>query len=248
MKTLKTVYRIFLLLTLVLACSKQAPAPGTGSLHLSLSSVDWVDETVKGTLADYGVTPPAAADFLLTIRNAGGQVYWSGKVSEWTGEIALVEGHYTVSAVYGNEGEEGFEKPWFSALEEVDIVADRAHEVVLTARLANTMVKVARTEMFDHYFQDCSLTFVTGNGTTIPYPADETRPVFIEAYRFGIRGTVTARESGKVYPIEADYNEGIAGATCYTLQLGAETVGGVSISILFNDQVDKISLEEDMYE
>lgn len=238
----------FILLTLALACSKQASAPGTGTLNLSLSSIDVVDEAVKGTLADYGITTPAAADFFLTIKNAGGQSYWSGKVSEWTGEIALIEGKYTVSAVYGTEGEEGFEKPWFSAEEEVNIVADQAHEVVLNAKLANTMVKVSHTAMFDNYFKDCSLTFLTGNGASIAYPETETRPVFIEAYRFGIRGSVTAKESGKVYAIEADYNDGIASATCYTLQLGAESIGGMTINIVFNDQVDKISLEEDMYE
>lgn len=237
-----------ILLTLTLACSKQASTSGTGTLSLSLSSVDLVDEAVKGTLADYGVATPAAADFFLTIKNASKQVYWSGKVSEWTGDIALVEGKYTVSAIYGNEGEEGFEKPWFGAEQEVNIVADQAHEVVLTAKLANTMVKVAHTAMFDNYFENCSLTFVTGNGTVIPYSETETRPVFIEAYRFGIRGSVTAKENGKVYTIEADYNDGIASATCYTLQLGAESIGGMTINIVFNDQVDKISLEEDMYE
>lgn len=245
---MKKIYLWILFLTLALACSKQASAPGAGTLRLSLSSVDLVDEAVKGTLADYGVTAPPAADFFLTIKNASDRVYWSGKVSEWTGEIALVEGKYTVSAVYGTEGEEGFEKPWFRASEEVDIVADQAHDVVLNARLANTMVKVAHTEMFDKYFKDCSLTFVTGNGTTIPYPETETRPVFIEAYRFGIRGTVAAIESGKTYAIEANYNDGIASATCYTLQLGAETVGGMAINIVFSDNVDKITLEKDLYE
>ena len=245
---MKKFYLWLILLMLALACSKQASEPGAGTLRLSLSSVDMVDEVVKGTLSDYGITAPAAADFFLTIKKENGQVYWSGKVSEWTGKIALVEGKYTVSAVYGNEGEEGFEKPWFGASEEVDIVADQAHDVVLTAQLANTMVKVVHTEMFDKYFTDCNLTFVTGNGTTIPYPGTETRPVFIEAYRFGIQGTVTARESGKVYPIEANYNDGIASATCYTLQLEAETVGGVAINIVFNDNTEKITLEEDMYE
>lgn len=230
------------------ACTKQASIPGMGTLNLSFSSVDLVDEVVKGTLADYGVTAPAADDFFLTINNASGQVYWSGKVSEWTKDIALVEGKYTISAVYGNEGEEGFEKPWFGAFEEVNIVADQRHDIVLTATLANTMVKVAHTEMFDNYFKDCELTFVTGNGTTIPYPETETRPVFIEAYRFGIKGTVTARESGQKYTIENNFNDGIEKATCYTLQLGAETVGGIAIDITFNDYVDTITLEEDLYE
>ncbi|MBP5539393.1 MAG: DUF4493 domain-containing protein [Bacteroidales bacterium] len=245
---MKKIVLWILLLTLALSCSKQASAPGTGTLRLSLSSVDLVDEAVKGTLADYGITAPAAADFFLSIKNASGQLYWSGKVSEWTGEIALIEGKYTVSAVYGTEGEEGFEKPWFGASEEVNIVADQAHDVVLNARLANTMVKVSHTAMFDNYFKDCSLTFLTGNGASIVYPETETRPVFIEAFRFGIRGTVTARESGKVYAIEADYNDGIASAACYTLQLGVETVGGMTVNILFNDHVDKITLEEDLYE
>ena len=239
---------VLMALSLTLSCAKQAPAPGSGTLRLSLSSVELVDEAVRGTLADYGITPPAAADFSLSIKNANGQSYWSGKVSEWTGEIALVEGKYRVEAVYGTEGEEGFEKPWYSASEEVDIVANQEHDIVLTATLANTMVKVAHTAMFDNYFKDCTLTFLTGNGTTIPYPADETRPVFIEAYRFGIRGSVTARESGKEYTIENTYSEGIKRATCYTLQLGASTVGGTAIEITFSDQVDTITLEEDLYE
>ena len=207
-----------------------------------------MDEVVKGKLADYGVTTPAAADFFLTIKNAAGMVYWSGNVSEWTGNIALVEGKYKISAVYGVEGEEGFEKPWFGTEQEVNVVANQEHDVILNAHLANTMVKVAHTPMFDNYFKDCSLTFVTGNGTIIPYPETETRPVFIEAYRFRIQGSVTARENGKVYPIEVDYNDGIANATCYTLQLGADTVGGVAINIVFNDNTDIISLEEDLNE
>lgn len=245
---MKKIYLWLILLMLPLACAKQSSAPGNGTLRLSLSSIGLVDEAVKATLADYGIPTPAAADFSLTIKNAGGQVYWSGKVSDWTDDIKLVEGKYRIEAVYGTEGDEGFEKPWFSASEEVDIVADQEHEVVLTASLANTMVKVAHTAMFDNYFKDCSLTFLTGNGTTIPYPAGETRPVFIEAYRFGITGTVTARESGKEYTIENNYSEGIKAATCYTLQLGAATVGGTALEISFNDQVDTITLEEDLYE
>ncbi|MCR4565863.1 MAG: hypothetical protein K5651_07225, partial [Bacteroidales bacterium] len=76
----------------------------------------------------------------------------------------------------------------------------------------------------------------------------ETRPVFIEAYKFSVKGSVIARESGKRYEFESVYNENINKATCYTLQIGAETVGGVAIQITFNDNVETIKLEEDMYE
>ncbi len=245
MKAMKNRLIWLWLLLVPLACGKQA---ATGTLRLSLSSVDIVEESVKASLADYGITLPQASDFTLTITNAGKQVYWSGPVSEWTGEIALVAGHYSIAAVCGTEGEEGFEKPWFGALQEVDILAGQAHDITLTATLANTMLKVAHTEMFDNYFKDCSLTFETGNGTTIPYPEDERRPVFVEAYRFSIRGSVTARESGKVYAFEYAFNDNINAATCYTLRLGADTVGGVALQITFNDQVETIKIEEDLYE
>ena len=152
---MKHFVNVLLCVLLTLSCTKQNAAPGSGTLRLSLSSIELVDEAVKATLADYGITLPVAADFSLTIQKVGGQVYWSGKVADWLPEIKLLEGKYRVEAVYGTEGEEGFEKPWFSASEEVNIVADQEHDIVLTATLANTMVKVAHTAMFDNYFKDC---------------------------------------------------------------------------------------------
>lgn len=248
MKTLKNRWIGLCLLLLALSCGKQAVTTGAGTLRLSLSASDGVAEEVKGSLADYGIATPQAQDFTLTLTNSSGQVYWSGLLQEWTGEIALVAGHYRIAAVYGTEGEEGFEKPWFGAFQEVDIAAEQEHDISLTAALANTMVKVTHTEMFDNYFKDCKLTFVTGNGTTIPYPEGELRPVFLESRRFGISGSVTVRESGKVYGLEYDFNDNIKPATCYTLQLGAETVGGAALQITFNDHVETIKLEKDLYE
>ena len=46
---------VLMALSLTLSCAKQAPAPGSGTLRLSLSSVELVDEAVRATLADYGI-------------------------------------------------------------------------------------------------------------------------------------------------------------------------------------------------
>lgn len=245
---MRKLLQLFLLLLplLLLSCSRQ-PA-GRGWLRLSFTAVDAVEESVKGQLSDYGCTLPAAEDFSLRVKMPLGQVFWEGPLTDWTGEIGLVEGAYTVEAAWGQEGEEGFNKPRFAAVQTVQIVADTQQDVVLSAKLANCMVKVARTELFDNYFKDCALRLTTGAGTVIPLDEAESRPVFIEAYRFSLSGTVTAVQTGKQYELGKTVDAGLRPATCYTLLLDVDSVGGLKVMIHFDDEVTTVNMEEDMYE
>lgn len=229
------------------ACSQKSdPENAYGYVQVDFSLSDIVEDVVKSQVSDYA-TMPTPEDFVLTFETSMGQTYWSGTIGEWSERIKMPVGTYTLKARYGAEGEEGFGKACFAAEKSLDILQSDTLEVALAARLANCMVQVATTEMFDAYFSDYSLTLTTGAGTVIPFPKSEKRPAFIEVFRFHLAGTVTTF-AGKTHEFSKTFEEDLQPATFYTLRLDADSVGGIKFLIQFNDKVETIVIEEDLNE
>lgn len=232
---------------LLCACSEKfTPQDAYGYLSTALQYSEIVEDATKSMVSDYAPVP-VPDDFTLIIKTDKGQEYWSGKIGDWSESIKMPVGRYVVAARWGVEGEEGFGKSWFGASEEVDILMADTLKLSLNAQLGNCMVAVASTEAFDAYFADYNLTMTTGGGTIVAFPKSETRPVFVEAFRFSLSGTVTTK-TGKSYEFSKNFDGNLKPATYYTIRLDADTIGGVKFVIQFDDQVENIVIEEDLNE
>lgn len=233
------------------ACDKPAAlsgSSGTGGLRLSLQTQEALaDAAVKSSLTDYVSVLPSKEDFDLTVVTSTGQQFWTGKLTEWPEDIRLNVGTYTLTAVCGSEEEEGFDKPRYAALEQIEIAKDDTTDVVLTARLANCMVKVTRSAAFNAFFAQSDLVLTTGAGTQIAFPAVETRPAFLEAWKFSLSGSLTT-PAGTVYPFSQNFDSGLEPATLYTIQMDVTSVGTPAIVVTFDNTVETVELEEDLYE
>ena len=234
---------IALLLLFAAACSKQpSNGDGSGFVSLSLSPDNQVAEITKGNVSDYTALP-STSDFNLVIKNSSSEQIFTGKVSEWNSGTPLTAGTYSVSASYGEEGVEGFDKPYFAGNTSFDVVGGKTTSVSVPVALANAIVKVVRTEAFNNYYVDSNFKVTTGNGNVINFPKTQMGGAFVDAYRFSVSGTVTS-QSGRVSQFNAvDYNS-VDAATCYTLRFDVSNVGSTSITISFDDTTVEVPLSD----
>ena len=243
---MKHFFFVLLCAAVMASCTKPSSG-GTGTLSLSVRTQEEVSDAVKSNLTDYVEALPGKDDFTLTVSTSTGQQAWSGLLSEWPKDLRLLVGTYNLSATCGSDEEEGFAKPRYAAASEIEIAKDDTTRVVMTASLANCMVKVVRTDAFKAFFPQSDLSLTTGNGTVIPMPATETRPAFVEAWKFTLAGSLVT-PGGTSYDFSRSFESGLNPATFYTLQLDVETAGTVSVLITFDNTVETVSLEEDLYE
>ena len=216
----------------------------TGRLAIQLSARDNVTDVTRSSVSSITQLPDKG-EFTLTVRKQGGTAaVWTGKLSQVPADgIELSAGSYTAEALYGSAADEGFDKPCFSSADggvPFTVNGGATSSVAVPVTLANTIVKLSTTAMFDNYFPDRHFTITTGAGTAIDFVGGETRGAFIDAYRFTITGTLT-NQAGKSQTFSKEYTS-INPATCYTVTFDAPDTGGTTVTITFNDTVTTVEL------
>lgn len=232
--------RIILALAALAALASCKKAEDCGLVSFSVAEKTDIVEMTKSVVSDYTALP-STSDFDIAIKNSSSSVVWSGKLSEYDAATQYAVGNYTVDASYGAEGEEGFDKPWFVGKQSFAVTAGQTTSVSIPVALGNSLVKVACSAGFLNYFPEYSFTLTTGSGTVIPFPQGETRAAFIDAYRFAIAGTMKS-QTGATTSFSKEYSSGIEAATCYTLRFDVSNVGGLTVTITFNDTTETIDL------
>lgn len=231
---------ILFVLALLPSCKKADT--GYGQADLSLRESFEIAEVTKSQVSDYTVLPPAS-DFTVTIRNSKSSTVWTGLLSEYDATMKLASGSYTAEAVYGEEGQEGFDKPWMSGSKDFNVLGGQTTSVSIPVKLSNSIVRVSCTEQFTNYFPDYSFTVTTGSNTVIEFPKGESRGAFIDAYKFRIDGRMTS-QSGNEKTFSKEYSSDIEAATCYTVRFDVTNVGKLSVTVSFNDTLETIELGE----
>ena len=237
MKHLKTIFSV-LALVAVFSCTK-SKTESSGYVAFELSNnQDVVDVMTRSQVSDYTALP-SAGDFTLTIKDASSATVWSGLFSEWDSQTPLEAGNYTAEATYGGD-EEGFDKPYFYGARTFAVQGGQTTNVSIPVSLGNTIVKVSCTENFTNYFKDYTFR-LTRNGTdVVTFAKGETKAAFIDGYKITLEGTVTSGSKTKaIDPIEYI---GLKEATAYTIILDVANVGGIAITVTFNDTVETIDL------
>ncbi len=222
------------------ACSLKVSGDGdnsTGFVKFSVSGNDEIAIVAKSSLSDY-TTLPVSSDFRIVVKNSDGAAMYEGPVSEWDSSKALTAGSYSVTATCGEEGAEGFDKPYFVGATDFAIIGGQTTAVSVPAKLGNSLVKIECGGNFCNYFPERSFEIATGSGTKISFTKDEQRAAFIEAYKFTLSGTFRS-QGGTEKSFSKDYNS-LEANTCYTIKFDASDIGGLKVTITFDDSVETV--------
>lgn len=234
----KTITAILALSVLALSSCRKTDGPCGGVSFGISGTTDEITDMTKSHVGDY-TTVPAAADFTITLKNSSSETVWEGKLSEWSATTPLAVGSYKVSAVYGSATTEGPDKPYFSGEASFSITDATPKEVTIPVELGNCIVKLTCTENFKKYFTSYDFSVTTGAGNT--FSLTETDPVFMDAYKFSISGTLV-NQGGNTQTFAQKTYDNLKEKTCYTLKFDAPSIGGVTVTITFNDTVETVEL------
>ena len=251
---MKKFFAFALLLALTLsACSDdvaQGEQKGEGRVTIGCVAAT----NVVDTRADVDCTTPVVEDFALTIEGAG-HTYSANyaTIAEFNeGDNYLHLGSYKATVVAGDVAEEGYDKATFVGSANFTVEARKNTEVEITAKIANTLVKVEVTDGFKTYFAGGhALKLTTAAGNEFDVTA-QTEPIFIAPASFTIGGTATkqpnqAGAEGTVVTLPNYVPESVAAQTLYTVKFDVENAGGATLTITLNDTlVESIDIEQEL--
>jgi len=240
MKT-KGIAMCVLLAAALVSCSKEQGQATGGAVRFSVAGKDaTVVEMTKSHVSDY-TTLPSSSAFTISVKNADNSEVYSGLISDWDASTDLAVGNYSVTATYGAEGQEGFDKPFFTGTTTFSVIGGETTEVSVPVELGNMLLKVDVSDWFAKYYTDYSFKVSTGSGTDISFPKGETRAAFVDAYKFTISGEFTTQGNEK-RSFTKDYNANLEARTCYTLHFDASNVGAEQVTVTFNDKTEDVDL------
>lgn len=225
------------------SCSKENrdASSAKGGVRFSVESDDVIALVTKSSVSDF-TTLPAAGAFTITVKTSDNTTFWTGLLSDWDATTAMPAGSYSVDASYGQEGVEGFDKPYFCGSATFAVTGGQTTSVTIPVALANTLVRIVCSDAFNNYYPTYSFKINTGSGAEIDFAKGEARAAFVDAYKFTVRGNLTS-QGGSAKTFEKEYAS-LEAKTCYTLNFDVTNVGGVSISVTFNDTTEEVSLED----
>ncbi len=224
------------------SCAKvEDSGKAVGYVSFAVSSNQGVTDQTKSNVSDYTVLP-AANDFMISIVDASSISIWNGKVSEWDSATQLPVGTYTVTASYGDAAVEGFDKPFFTGSNSFTVVGAETAEVSIPVALGNSIVKIVTTDNFRNYFSDYEFSLKRFSQEVVAFGKDETRGAFVDCMDFTIEGNFVS-SVGSAYRFSKEYG-GINPATAYTVKFDITNVGGVRLTVTFNDTVETVEIED----
>lgn len=220
--------------TLAISCAKQDKTGGSVSFSLMEGAV--AEVLTKGSVSDYAALP-AAADFSLTVKNSLGATIYDGRLGAWNEDAPLAAGNYSAVVKYGDPSQEGPGKPCFEGSSNFGVLGGQTTNVKVTVNLGNCIVKIECTDAFKKYFPQRSFIITTPESASGFTYGDQA--VFV-AYQWSVTGTLKT-QTGADYALPERTFKGDA-ATCYTVKYDVSNVGGVTITISFNDNVETVVL------
>lgn len=148
--------------------------------------------------ADDTVAEVAKKGFELSVVSYGETVYACSDYEKFLkGECENVElraGKYTVVAGLGNPDNEGFEEPYYSGSQEINLKRGENVGVDLECKLANSILKITYTNNFKKYFSTYSSYVASSKGNTVEYAQDEARGAYLVSGEVNVY--VKAKKSG----------------------------------------------------
>ena len=175
-----------------------------------------------------------ADDFTIRLTDA------EGSSKEWPFSAfdgsKIKTGTYTLVAYAGKEGEEGFNRGYFEAREQVTIAADQKTTIALTATLANSAITIKYTDALKEYMTNYSAEIRKDGATQgILYPATETNPAFVNPGMAAIYVTIT-NPQGKTATLKAaEFEAEKQYAYNITVDANSGNLGNCVMTVSFDD-------------
>lgn len=238
MKALKTIPAVLM----IIASACNTSEGGYGTVSFTADSGFEVTDATKSSLSDYTDAVPDAEEFSLLIKDSDNNTIFEGPVKDWDETDPLFSGSYTASLSFGKQGEEGKDRPYLYGEKQFEIKSGKNTSVALRASLQNSIVSVSLGEMFKRYYSDINIALETGSGNNLELK--EGNPVFIEAFRFDVSGTMKTPQGKDVRFTKRYETSDIKPATRYLVRIEAEGLGSASINITFNNEVAVVDLGE----
>lgn len=225
---------------LTVSCSDDTgfSATDTGSVMLSLDvdrSVLSAQQLSRASLDEIAQNL-SAADFTIRLTDEEGQTQeWP--YESFTGEHIRI-GRYTIEAFYGTEGEEGFDKPFFTGAEQITVSTDNVTSVAITAAMANAAVRVTYTDAFRAYMSEYKASVRTaGSADGIDYPASVTDDdLFVNAGEASLYVTFKTINGQQATLKAADFTAAARHRYNVTVDVNGGEIGDAVLSVTFDDE------------
>ncbi len=252
---MKRLTTILLATALLSGCGKDDPNPteGYGTLALSAECSPSIEARTRAEQVPFPGQLPAAADLTLAIESTDPAHPYT-RVWETLGSYDSKEDYlfattyrlllYTGAEPGAEHSAEGIDLPCFEASAETTVaIGTESTRVMLTARLVNTIVRVAFTDRFKGYFgngADFTLTTAAGSEFALDYTTSENC-YFVRPAEFVITGQATKQTPSATQPAQtvkfaATTNAAPAPGTLYTYTFDVTGAGDTGeIRITLND-------------
>lgn len=160
-------------------------------------------------------------------------------VSEFDTAEEFKVGTYTLEAYYGALETEGFDSPFYYGEAPVSVLENQVSSVLLTAKLANSMVSVEYTDAFKDYFTAYSMQLHSEGGAYINYAADETRPAYLRPGKVTILASVTKPNGTSATLEAASFDAAAQHHYTVTIDVNNGSAGDAQMVITFDDSLDQ---------
>lgn len=219
---------------------------GTGTIF-PLVDVDPTVVTSRSSRAGAEIGDLTVSDLTLTLQSVDGSVNESFAYSDFPTDKAYPVGEYTLTASYGSDSEEGFEKPAVSGSCTLTVEDGKASKPSLSATLSKAMVAIEFDEGLLNYMTSVSARLHSAGGTYVDYPATETRAAYLKPGNTTVSVSFT-KPNGKQGNLEVASFDAEA-KHCYklALALGGDGYGSVeAITVKYDDMLDQEDVTVDI--
>lgn len=216
------------------------------TLNIDESLLDVSAEVIKRNAVSVNTD-----DFKLILENSDGVVKTWEKYSEFDSKEQFKVGSYKLTASYGDVNVEGFEKPCYQGLENVEITEAGITNVDLTCTLANSMISIAYTDAFTGYFSDYEVAVHSEGNENIIIGKDETRACYVSPKNIYLTmklvsqagvtstfspGVIVNAQSRHHYKVKLDVNNGNMGVAKLIISFD-DTVENDDVVIDLSDEL-----------
>lgn len=233
-----------LLLLGLSACNDENPwlgDAGTGAIRLNLTADGNVKDAIPQTRAEGNglFAVPGASEFNIRLEKKDGTWSKSYLHDDFLNEGGFATGSYTLTAYAGDPQAEGFDCPYFEGAADVTVLEAHETEVLVHAKVANSLLSISYTEAFQNYMKDYSAEVHSAGGSYLPVASDETRPVFFKPGDVSLAVTFTNRQGQTITVQPAEFTAEAGHHYHITFNVNGGEVGVAQLEVIFDDTIDE---------
>lgn len=187
------------------------------------------------------IATPDLADFSLKITGTNFEKSWDSLNNYNSDDERYTAGWYTVAIECGDINEEGFNKPYFNATQQVQVLdRNRTTEVQLTATVGNAIVAIQTTENFRNYFPSYSFKLTTATNT-FDLEENSAEHLFIAPQKKVAIDCTCIRQSNMetqtTETLPTQYIQTVNAKTRYVVTYDLKSAGGVEITVSLDNTI-----------